>query len=141
MKKTFVKGFLSLATCIAAALVLVLAAACAPQKEPVKASEDAVAIEVVDESFNGKTLKEYMDKLVADKKLEFTFEGGMVKSINGKANTTGSFWMLYTSDEENANTTWGILEYEGKTYGSALYGADKLTIKVGCLYVWSYQTF
>lgn len=65
----------------------------------------------------------------------------MVVSINGKTNTTKSFWMLYTSDAENANREWGKFEYEDSTYGSATLGADALIVKENCIYIWAYQTF
>ena len=82
-----------------------------------------------------------MDFLFFKQKMAYEMSDGMVTSINGKANTTNSYWMLYTSDAENANNSWGTVEYEGNTYGSAMYGADSLTIKDGCLYIWEYQTF
>jgi hypothetical protein len=49
--------------------------------------------------------------------------------------------MLYTSDTDNANTAWGEVEYKGEVYGSAILGAEALTIKEGCLYIWIFQAF
>ena len=49
--------------------------------------------------------------------------------------------MLYTSDSENANEAWGIVEYEGKNYGSATLGAESLPVKSGAIYIWWYQSF
>lgn len=92
-------------------------------------------------AYENKTLKDYMDFLQGKGELTFTVESGMVTAVNGTANTTKSFWMLYTDDGENANRTWGTVEYGGKTYGSATLGAEALTVKQGCTYVWSYQTF
>lgn len=91
------------------------------------------------------TLADYMETLQADGDNEFTFtlENGMVTSINGKANPAdySSCWMLYTSDEDNSNTAWGTAEYDGKTYGSAMYGAEELVVAEGETYIWWYQTF
>ena len=52
-----------------------------------------------------------------------------------------SYWMLYTSDSENANQEWGTFEYEDSIYGSATLGADALIVKEDCIYIWAYQTF
>ena len=82
-----------------------------------------------------------MNKLVERGELEFTAADGMVTSIGGKANTTNSYWMLYTDDAENSNEDWGTAEYEGKTYLSATLGYESLPIKEGCTYIWMYQTF
>ena len=65
----------------------------------------------------------------------------MVTEINGRANTTNSYWMVYTSDEAHANAEWGVMEYEGKEYGSATLGAESLPLAAGGTYIWAYQTF
>jgi hypothetical protein len=49
--------------------------------------------------------------------------------------------MLYTSDAENANASWGTVEYESKQYGSAVSGAETLKIKADQLYIWVYKSF
>jgi hypothetical protein len=49
--------------------------------------------------------------------------------------------MIYTTDEDNSNTAWGLVEYNGKTYGSAMYGAEELKVKQGESYIWLYQSF
>ena len=73
----------------------------------------------------------------------YKITGGMVTEINGKANTAdfSGCWMLYTSDAELSNTAWGTIEYEGKTFGSAIVGAEALTVEKSEYYVWVYQTF
>lgn len=126
------------------AMMLVIAAsfaAVACSGNTVTADENTVVITVKGEQENGKTLARYMDELVSQGELVYTFSDGMVTSINGKANTTNSYWMLYTSDTENANEQWGVFEYEGKHYGSATLGASELIVKENCLYIWAYQTF
>jgi hypothetical protein len=49
--------------------------------------------------------------------------------------------MLYTSDSDNSNVAWGEIEYDSNVYGSAILGAEMLTVKDGCLYIWVYQSF
>ena len=131
--------------CLASVLVFFacFAVAACDDKEPVKADENTVIITASDSSFDfdGKKLIDYMDYLQDNKKLTYTVANGMVTSINGKSNTTNSFWMLYTSDAENANNAWGTFEHEGALYGSATLGAEALVLKEGCIYVWAYQTF
>ena len=124
-------------------------AACTPEEKAplvIKDSDTCIVIAAADEqmSITGDTvLLSYMLSLKKNKKLEFEIKDGMVTSINGKANAAdySSCWMLYTSDAENANSAWGTVEYNGKIYGSAVFGADKLVIKNGELYIWVYQTF
>lgn len=137
------KKIATLLTALVAAIVCFALAACNNGPKPVQGDENTVVITVSSEGFDvaNKTLKDYMDYLQEEGELTYEMADGMVTSINGKANTTNSYWMLYTSDAENANNSWGTVEYEGNTYGSAMYGADSLTIKDGCLYIWEYQTF
>lgn len=90
----------------------------------------------------GKTLKDYMDCLVADGKLQYVISDGMITSLNGEvANGVNAYWMLYTDDAENSNSTWGTYEKDGKTYASAALGATDLPIKDGCTYVFTLQSF
>ncbi len=110
---------------------------------PIKADENTVVITATDSSFDfeNKTLKDFMDYLQDNKKFTYSIENGMITTINGKSNTTNSYWMLYTSDAANANQEWGTFEYEGEIYGSATLGAESLAVKEGCIYIWTYQTF
>ncbi len=48
-----------------------------------------------------------MNYLQGKNELAFTVNDGMVTSINGISNTSNSYWMLYTSDTDNANSDWG----------------------------------
>lgn len=110
-------------------------------KATVFPSVDATKVVIlIDESKDG-TLIDAMNYLQKEGALTYTLSGTMVESINGIANTTNSFWMLYTSDSEMANTAWGTVEYNGATFGSAILGADQLEAVVGAYYVWVYTTF
>lgn len=104
---------------------------------------DPVVITANDESFiyENRTLLDYMNYLLSKEELFFTVDDGMITSINGKSNTSKSYWMLYTSDTENANNGWGTYNNAGEIYGSAMFGAGTLAVKENCIYVWVYQTF
>ena len=109
-------------------------------------SDECIAITVSSDQMtitSESTLVDYMNSLKDSKELNFEIADGMVTSINGIKNAAdySSCWMLYTSDADNANTAWGTVEYKGNTYGSAIYGAESLKIKDGCLYIWVYKTF
>ena len=105
-----------------------------------KDKPDDVVI-VVENATQNQTLLSYMQQMQADGELSFTIQDGLVVEINGTANTLNSYWMLYTSDAENANNAWGTYDYDGVTLGSAIYGAEGLILKNGATYVWTYQTF
>lgn len=104
---------------------------------------EPVVITASDESFvyENKTLLDYMNYLQGKNELAFTVNDGMVTSINGISNTSNSYWMLYTSDTDNANSDWGTYNDGGAIYGSATLGAAALVIKENCIYAWVYQTF
>ncbi len=87
------------------------------------------------------TLLAYMTELESAGRLDFELKDGMITELNGTANGTNSFWMLYTSDTANANADWGAYEYEGQTLGSATLGAETLIIAANTVYVWVYQSF
>lgn len=136
------KKLLTLLASLIAVFTCCIFAACG-DKEPIKADENTVVITATDSSFdfNNKTLKDYMDYLQDNEKFTYSINNGMITTINGKSNTTNSYWMLYTADAENANQEWGTFEYEGSIYGSAILGAESLVIKEECIYIWAYQTF
>ena len=96
---------------------------------------------MVENATQGQTLLSYMQELQEENKLSFVLQNGMVTKINGTSNAVSSYWMLYTTDVENANTAWGTYEYNGQTLGSAISGAETLIVKNGETYVWTYQTF
>ncbi|MBQ8886010.1 MAG: DUF4430 domain-containing protein [Clostridia bacterium] len=134
---------------LGALLTLALAAltACGGQKpKVVSVDENSVIIRPdknVLEITETTTLTDYLNAL-NDKGMvgfEYVIENGMVVSMNGlkQNNAESKFWMLYTSDAEKSNTAWGVLEYDGKQYGSATVGASELIIKEGETYIWCYQ--
>ncbi len=106
------------------------------------ATEDMVAIRVLEVEADN-TLLNLMVQLKSEGAIDFTLDNGMITSVNGKANPVdfSRCWMLYTSDDEMANTEWGELEYKGEKLGSAVVGADFLPAVEGEVYVWYYQAF
>ena len=112
----------------------------------IKDSDTYIVIKTTKEAMGDEEdmlLIEYMEKLKEKGELEFKVADGMITSINGIDNPTdwSSCWMLYTSDETLSNASWGTVEYEGKQYGSAVSGAEKLTIKPDQLYIWVFKSF
>ena len=107
----------------------------------VKKTETGDVVLYVKKADGECTLKELMDVAVKEENLEYEISGGLITSINGKANTANSYWMLYTSDTEMSNTEWGTYEYDGKTLSSAIFGAESLPTVQGEYYVWAYTTF
>lgn len=123
---------------------LLLSACClvACKKEAVKLDGDYVVLTATKEA-NGKTLLAFMEELKAEDELSFEIRNGMIISVNNQENKAdfSACWMLYTSDDENANDAWGIVEYEEKRYASATLGAESLIVKEGEIYIWWYQSF
>ena len=97
----------------------------------------------VEKAEEDTTLIEVMELLKAENKLDYKITAGMASEINGVANPAdfSSCWMLFTSDAELSNTAWGTVEYGGATHGSAIVGAEALTVIAGAYYIWSYQSF
>lgn len=135
MKKRFLVILLVVVLCVSLTACF--------DKKPVQVDENSVIITAIDSKYSvdNKTLKEYMDVLQSANELTYEIKDGMIVALNGKANTTNSYWMLYTSDTEHANSEWGTAEYDGNVYGSATLGATELLIKDGYIYIWVYQTF
>ena len=100
-----------------------------------------VVITVSEEVSSETTLLVYMQDLQENGNLSFTVQNGMVAEMNGVKNGVNGCWMLYTSDENNADTAWGTYEYEGAILGSATLGASELVVVANAVYVWVYQTF
>ena len=118
------------------------------KKDPlvIKDSDTYIVIKTTQEAIGEEKdmlLIDYMAKLKEKGQLEFEIANGMITSINGIENPAdySSCWMLYTSDGELSNSGWGIVEYEGKQYGSAISGAETLPIKADQLYIWVYKSF
>ena len=123
-----------------------LLSGCKSEPLVIKDSDTCIVIKTTPEVLEGNedmVLIDYMNQLVQKGELTCTIKDGMVTSINGIDNPVdySSCWMLYTSDTENANSTWGTVEYEGVEYGSAISGAEKLKIKADQLYIWVFQSF
>ena len=150
MKKTnriLIKKILPVALAMLLLACTLLLPGCSKQ-EPlvIKDSETCIVIKTTKEAMDGKTdmlLIDYMNDLISEGKLTCTISNGMVTSINGIENPAdySSCWMLYTSDAENANASWGTVEYNGAVYGSAISGAETLKIKPEQLYIWVYKSF
>lgn len=124
----------------------VMLSGCKSEPLVIKDSDTYIVIRTTEEAINGNTdmrLIDYMDALAQKGELTCTISNGMIISINGIENPAdySSCWMLYTSDEENANAAWGVVEYDGKEYGSAISGAQTLKIKPDQLYIWVYKSF
>lgn len=136
-------------SCLLAALMVcsaLLLGGCQKEVLVIKDSDTYIVIKTTQEAMGGKTdmlLIEYMQILQDKGQLDFKVVDGMITSINGIDNPVdwSSCWMLYTSDETLANVAWGSVEYEGKTYGSAVSGAETLVIKADQLYIWVYKSF
>ena len=102
---------------------------------------DPVVITISQTVSENTTLLEVMQEQKSAGELDFQMENGMVVQIGTTKNTTNSFWMLYTTDAENANAQWGTFEWNGEMLGSAILGAETLVVKQGETYVWVYQSF
>lgn len=126
--------------------VSMLLSGCKSEPLVIKDSDTYIVIKTTEEALDGKTdmlLIDYMNQLVEKGELTCTISNGMITSINGIENPAdfSSCWMLYTSDAENSNAAWGTVEYNGVEYGSAISGAEALTIKPDQLYIWVYKSF
>lgn len=136
-------------SCLFAILLLacsLLLPGCKSEPLVIKDSETCIVIKTTPEVLEGKedmVLIDYMNQLVQSGELTCTIKDGMVTSINGIENPAdfSSCWMLYTSDEENANAAWGVVEYNGVQYGSAISGAEVLKLKPDQLYIWVFKSF
>ena len=147
MKKTMLQRSVSFLLAVMVMAGVLLLSGCI-QKETlvIKDSDTYIVIKTAQEAMGDETdmlLIDYMTKLKEKGQLEFEIANGMITSINGIENPAdySSCWMLYTSDEELSNSGWGVVEYEGKQYGSAISGAETLEIKPDQLYIWVYKSF
>ena len=112
-------------------------------KAQIVSKSDTMVVMKVNETEGFATLLDAMNYLKEEGQLTFELTGGMISSIEGKANPAdwSACWMLYTSDTEMSNAEWGTITYEEKTYGSAILGAEGLKVSAGEYYIWSYDTF
>ena len=125
-------------------LALIFSALCFVGCKQNKAVTGDYAVIVADDVTDGDTLLDYMKELRDEGSLSFESTTGdygeYVTSINGKAQSGNSYWMLYTSDTDYASNAYTVT-YEGQTYGQATLGASSLPIKEGATYIWYYETF
>ena len=146
-----------IALCLAFCAVCTLAAC---QKDPTPSAAPSVSVSVdplplgevlsvtetqivisVNEVSSSTTLITVMEDLKERGAFTYEIANGMILSINGKAPVGNEFWGLYTSDTELSNTAWGTATYEGKTYGSAMFGAEDLPVIENGIYIWQISTF
>ena len=117
------------------------------QKQEHKADENTVVIRPSDEVLlieSDTTLMDYLFAMQEKDMIELVVENGMILSVGGIENeTTGlnsmNCWMLYTSDPDNSNAAFGVLEYDGEKYASASWGAESLVIKKEFVYILAYH--
>ena len=131
-----IKKILACLLAVVTLMSVLLLTGCKSEPLVIKESDTCIVLKVTEESIGGNTdmvLIDYMDGLVKSGKMTCTIQDGMVTSINGIDNPAdfSSCWMLYTSDPELSNSAWGTVEYEGVEYGSAVSGAEALTVKAG----------
>ena len=133
---------LSLLLALTTLLMLVTLVSCNKEPVVVKDSDTCIVIRVPEDA-EEMLLMDYMEILRERGELTFATQNGMITSIGDIENPAdfSSCWMLYTSDAELSNSAWGTVEYDGVEYGSAVVGAEALTVKPGCLYIWAFITF
>ena len=136
--KKFLRNFLVLAVMAMTACVSV---ACSKSIITIDNESNIVYFYVDENIDDGTTLLDYMQKLTQDDKFYFEIKDGMITEICGIKSGTNKYWMLYTDDLENSNESWGVISYQEKNYYSAIFGAENLTIKSGCAYIWFLQEF
>jgi len=89
-------------------------------------------------SYEGESFLSYMAFLQKGDKLTFTYAEGEVTSINDVANTDSSMWLLYTSDEDNSDSSKGQLAYRGNTYNMSTLGVSEVIVRNNTTYAFGY---
>ena len=137
-----IKKILACLLAVVTLMSVLLLTGCKSEPLVIKDSDTCIVIRVP-ENTEEMLLIDYMEVLQKDGELTFTVQNGMVTSIGGIENPAdfSSCWMLYTSDVELSNAAWGTVEYDGVEYGSAVVGAEALTVKPGELYIWVFKSF
>ena len=143
MKRKIYLFFTLLLTLVTAVCMFVACDKEGSAKAEILSKTDTMVVIKVNETEGFATLLDAMNYLQDEGKLTFEFSGGMIVSVEGKTNASdwSACWMLYTSDKEMSNTEWGVVEYDGKSYASAILGAESLTVAVGEYYILSYVSF
>lgn len=104
----------------------------------VLSEQNKVVIKVYETDGNA-SLMDVMSSLKESGKINFIAKQGMVTEINGKEAPERYSWFLYASDQEFSNALWGTIEYDGKTFGSAILGAESLIVIENGYYVWALE--
>ena len=104
---------------------------------------DNLIVVKVEKTVEEETLADALAFLQETGKLTYKIENGMLSSLNGKANAAdfSSCWMVYSSDKELTDTSWGTVAYKDMTLGSTIVGVEELPLTDGEYYVFSYDTF
>lgn len=140
---------------LAALLVLVLTMAlCACDNGTAAATvvETAEKYVVIRAEKTGGSLEDAMAQLQSDGKLQYETTigqyGATLQSVNGYSPDSSKyeFWAIYTTLTEYegvsySDVNWGTFEYDGKTLGSASYGASGMPMIEGHLYVLAISTY
>ncbi len=131
-------------TALILVLVLTLSlCACGKNPAPIAVTATDTVVSIQAPHGESGTLLSYMETLQSRGALTFTMSGTLLTELNGTKNAAdfSSCWMLYTDDAEFSDASYGTATFEGKTYASALLGAESLQMKEGCTYLWVYQSF
>lgn len=147
MQRKIISVLLSLLT----VACLLFAVGCDEKKTSATVSTvgDTKVLICIDEAAEGTTLIDVLNALKEEDKLTFEAEtgayGAFITSVNGKANVTesassGSSWMIYTSNAENGYEDFTVT-VEGVVYYSAAVGASQLAVKTGETIVLSYEAW
>lgn len=138
------KKFLSAIICLTIVLALCLSfLGCTPDKEtpsegtmllvvggdnPVEYEVDLSKVEITQGLFS------VLDYLKENEGLEYTENGGMLKSVGSLSEGGGYFLYFYTSVEKDFDVSQYAcsVEYKGKTLPNSAVGAKDMTIEKDC---------
>lgn len=106
------------------------------------ATENLIVVKV-EKTVEKETLADALAFLQEKGRLTYKMENGMLSTLNGKANAAdfSSCWMVYSSDKELTDTSWGTVTYKDMTLGSTIVGVEELPLADGEYYAFSYDTF
>ena len=106
------------------------------------ATETLIVVKV-EKTVGEETLADALALLQENGALTYKIENGMLSSLNGKTNAAdfSSCWMVYSSDKEFTDTSWGTVSYKDMRLGSTIVGVEALPLTDGEYYAFSYDTF
>ncbi len=88
-----------------------------------------------------KRLETVLDELSEDKKITFSgtksSSGFFITDIDNMTLPANNYFLIFSDDAENTNTTWGEHEFDGITYYSISNGITMQPVKDGCVYVFT----